>query len=409
VWVSGIFLSGIRRKPPLPELTEAQQERLDLVAEKHARAIGHLKKTGIDCWLTFSREGSDLLLPFVMGGEYLVGIAALMLFADGSSTAIVADYDVSQVDGAFDVVHGYSLDWIEPFQATLLEKNPEKIAINYSESDHGIDGLTYGLLLKLQGALKPIGYQDRLVSSEPITEMMRAVKTPSEVERIRRACAITQRIFDDVTTMLKPGLTEADIAGIVNERMTTYGVTPSWEAAFCPSVASSRSARGHTPPGAVALRAGDGLAIDFGVRYEGYCSDMMRTWYFKKPGETKPPAELQDAFDAVRDGVLMAAELIEPGKRGFEIDAPVRQLMATRGYSFTHALGHQCGRLAHDGGMVLGPDNARYRDRSHGALEAGMVFTLEPVVGPIGLEDEVIVTETGCEFLHPTQNAIYLV
>jgi Xaa-Pro aminopeptidase len=135
----------------------------------------------------------------------------------------------------------------------------------------------------------------------------------------------------------------------------------------------------------------------------------MRTWYFKRPGETKPDAELQRAFDAVRDGILLAAELIEPGKKGFEVDAPVRQLLADRGYSFTHALGHQLGRLAHDGGMVLGPDNARYRDRSGGVIQAGMIFTLEPVVGPIGLEDDVLVTDSGCEFLLPTQEAIYLV
>ncbi len=393
----------------MTELTEAQQERLALVAEKHAQATGYLKESEVDCWLTFSREGSDLLLPFVMGGEYLVGTAALMLFADGSSVAVVADYDVSQVDGAFDVVHGYSLDWVEPFQTVLAEKTPSKIAINYCEWDHGIDGLTYGMMLKLQGALKSIGFVDRLVSAEPIAELVRGVKTPSEVERVRRACSITQRIFDDVTSMLKPGLSETDIAEIVSERMATYGVEPAWEAAFCPSVASSRSARGHTPPGAVVLQAGDGLAIDFGAKSEGYCSDMMRTWYFKKPGETKPPVELQHAFDAVRDGVLLAAELIKPGRKGYEVDAPVRQLVADRGYAFTHALGHQCGRLAHDGGMLLGPDNARYRERSHGVIEEGMIFTLEPVVGPIGLEDEVLVTEAGCEFLHPTQDAIYLV
>ena len=389
--------------------TEAQRERRELVAEKHAQAASLLKTAGVDCWLTFSREGSDLLLPFVMGGEYLVGTAALMIFADGSSIAVVADYDVSQVDGAFDVVHGYSLDWEEPFRAVLKEKNPSKIAVNYCEWDYGIDGLTYGMMLKLERALTPIGFGNRIVSSEPVAEMVRGVKTPAEVECIRRACSITQRIFDDVTTMLKPGLTEEEIAEIVNERMTTYGVDPAWEAAFCPSVASSKSARGHTPPGRVALEPGDALAIDFGVKYEGYCSDMMRTWYFRKPGETTAPVTLQHAFDAVRDGVMLAADLIQPGRKGYEVDAPVRELLSSRGYSFTHALGHQCGRRAHDGGMVLGPDNARYRERSHGVLEPGMVFTLEPVVGPIGLEDEVIVTENGCEFLHPTQSAIYLV
>src|SRR6476660_2827856 len=111
----------------MAELTETQRERLALVAEKHVQAMGYLRETGVDCWLTFSREGSDLLLPFVMGGEYLVGTAALMLFADGSSVAVVADYDVSQVEGAFDAVHGYSLDWTEPFQTILKERNPARI------------------------------------------------------------------------------------------------------------------------------------------------------------------------------------------------------------------------------------------------------------------------------------------
>ena len=111
------------------------------------------------------------------------------------------------------------------------------------------------MMLKLLAALRPIGFADRLISAGPIAERVRGVKTPFEVETVRRACSTTQRIFDDVTSMLKPGLTETDIAEIISERMTTYEVTPAWEAAFCPSVASSRSARGHTPPGAVALSA----------------------------------------------------------------------------------------------------------------------------------------------------------
>lgn len=226
------------------EMTEAQRLRLELVAEKHAQAVELMRSTGIDCWLTFSREGSDLLLPFVMGGEYLVGTAALMLFADGSTVAVVADYDVSQVDGAFDEIHGYALDWTEPLLDALKAKNPSRIGVNYSETDFGIDGLTHGMMLKLRRALASIGFDDRLVSSEPVAEPVRAVKTPAEIERIRRACAATQRIFDDVTAMLKPGLTETEIADIVNERTATYGLTPAWEAAFCPSVASSRSARG---------------------------------------------------------------------------------------------------------------------------------------------------------------------
>jgi Xaa-Pro aminopeptidase len=391
------------------EVTEQHQLRLDLLAEKHAQAKALMRAHGIDCWLTFSREGSDLLLPFVMGGEYLVGTAALMIFADGPTVAICADYDVLQVEGAFDQVIPYSLDWKEPFRTVLTECNPAVIGINYASSDFGIDGLTHGMYLLLTETLKSIGFDSRLVSSEPVSGMVRAVKTPSEIERIRRACQITQRIFDDVTEMVKPGLTELQIYELINERMDAYGVGPSWEASYCPSVASSKSRRGHTPPGPVVIEPGDAFAVDFGVMYEGYASDMQRSWYFRKPGETAPPKEMVHAFEAVRDGIALAAELLKPGMVGWDVDKPVRDVVASRGYTFTHALGHQLGRLCHDGGMVLGPNNARYGDRSGLVVEAGMVFTLEPVVSWVGLEDDVVITENGCEFLYPTQEAIYVV
>ena len=391
------------------ELTEAQRMRRELVAEKHAQAVGLLNERGIDCWLTFTREGSDLLLPFVTGGEYIAGLSALMIFANRPSVAIVADYDVGQVEGIFDRVIPYSLDWKEPFQDVLRERNPASIGLNYSQHDHGMDGLTHGLYLALVAAVAPLGFADRLVSAEAVAATVRAVKTPAEIERMRRACEITQRIFEDLTGMLKPGLAEVDIADIVRERMQTYEVTPSWEASFCPAVFSTKSRPGHAPPGTTRIERGDGVRLDFGVFYEGYASDMQRTWYLLKPGETEAPAEMRHAFETVRDGILMAAEFLKPGVRGYDVDRPVRQFIADRGYTFTHALGHQLGRMVHDGGMVLGPDNVRYGERAKGIVEAGMVFTLEPVVASAMIEDDVVVTETGCEFLVPTQREIYLV
>ncbi len=393
----------------MTELTESEALRRALVAEKHAQATGLLKATGIDCWLTFCREGSDLLLPFLTGNEYIAGLAGLMLFADGSSVAVVADYDASQVNGVFDEVHAYSLDWKEPFLEVLQRRRPQTIAINYSESDHGIDGLTHGLYRRLDETLGGLGHPVRLISSAPVAEVVRAAKTPAEVERIRRACEITQRIFDDLTGMLRPGLTEVQIAEIIQERMQTYQVGPAWEAAICPSVSSSKSARGHVAPGTTRIEAGDGVAVDFGVVYEGYISDLQRTWYIKKPGETTAPAEFQRQFNAVRDAIQAAEAVLRPGVTGREVDTPARKVIESRGYRFSHALGHQIGRTVHDGGLLLGPDNARYADRTGGTVAAGMVFTLEPVIGPIGLEENVVVTETGFDYLIPPQRALYLV
>lgn len=389
-------------------VTEDQLNLRELVQEKHAQAKSLLKANGIDCWLTFTREGSDLLLPFLIGCQNIVAVTSLLIFADGPSVAIVADYDTGQVDGLFDEVIGYSVGWKEPLLTTLKERNPASIALNYSNNDHGVDGLTYGLFRLLSETLEPTGFADRFVSAADVAGAIRSIKSPGEVERIRRACEITQRIFEDVTEMVRPGLTEIEIAEIINERMETYQVEPSWEAALCPAVFGSMTRGGHAAPGTARIERGDGFRVDFGVKYEGYAADLQRTWYFLKPGETEAPAEYQRAFEANLAGIRLAGSLIKPGIAATEVDRQVRELVGARGYSFTHALGHQVGRLAHDGGTVMGPMNERYGLRSGGTLEAGMVLAIEPCISNVAIEENVVVTADGCEYLVPPQEAIYL-
>jgi len=173
-------------------------------------------------------------------------------------------------------------------------------------------------------------------------------------------------------------------------------------------VMTSRRPAGHTPPTADKIRAGDGLQIDFGVFYEGYGSDLQRFWYFKKPGETGVDPKLQHAFETMRDAIRLATELIKPGVRGYEVDEPVRNYVAEQGYTYFHATGHQVGRMAHDGGLTLGPRNVRYGDRVMGELMPGMCFTLEPCIFDMGLEENIVVTEDGCDWLIAPQTEIYV-
>lgn len=393
----------------MPELTESEALRHALIGEKHAQAVRLLQDTGIDCWLTFQREGSDVLLPYVLGVDELVSQSALMVFADGSTAAIVMDYDATVVEGLFDSVTAYRSSWREPLQTLLKERNPARIAINYDMYDDGIDGLTYGQYLLLMDAMQEIGFEDRFVSASPITSQVRQIKTPAEVERMRRACEITLRLFDDVTGILKPGLTEWDIYEYLHDQMKAYNVKASWDPAYCPGVMSSKRESGHTPPTRIALEPGDGLRIDLGVISEGYASDLMRTWYIPKPGESAPPAEFQRAFDVVRDSIQLAADALRPGVTGTDIDTVARSYVTNHGYEFFHATGHQVGTRAHDGGLLLGPNNARYGHRSAGTIQEGMTFTLEPVFGPIGIEENVVVTAEGCEFLVPPQREIIVI
>jgi Xaa-Pro aminopeptidase len=390
----------------MPELTESEVLRHALIAEKHAQAIRLMQDAAVDCWLTFQREGSDVLLPYVLGVDELVSQSALMLFADGSSAAIVMDYDATVVQGVFDLVTAYRDSWREPLQTLLKERNPARIAINYDMYDDGIDGLTYGQYLLLMDAMKEIGLDDRFVSASPITSQVRQIKAPAEVERMRRACEITLRLFDDVTGILKPGLTEWDIYEFLHDQMKAYNVKASWDPAYCPGVMSSKRESGHTPPTQTALEAGDGLRIDLGVITEGYASDLMRTWYIRKPGENNAPADFQRAFDVVRDSIQLAAASLRPGVTGTEVDTVARGHVTSNGFEFFHATGHQVGTRAHDGGLLLGPNNVRYGHRSSGIVQEGMTFTLEPVFGPIGIEENVVVTAEGCQFLVPPQHEI---
>lgn len=391
------------------QLTEEETLRRALVAEKHSQAKIQLRAQGVDLWLIFAREGSDQLLPYVLGNEEIVGTTAIMIFAEGPSVAICADYDARQFDGIVDIVHPYSNDWREDFLKVLKDRNPNRIAINYSENDEGVDGLTHGLYLRLVNTLTPAGLVDRLVCAEPIAQRVRSIKSGSEIERLKRACEITIRIFDDLDGMLKVGMTEFNVWEILHERMDTYGVTPSWESETCPGVFTSRTTAGHARPGLVKVEPGDTLRVDFGVKYEGYGSDLQRTWYFPREGETEVPAEITRAFNAVRDAIQIAFDALKPGMHGHEIDTPARGHLASLGYGYTHALGHQIGRKCHDGGVLLGPRNERYGSRSAGTIEAGMVFTLEPVCAMIALEEDVVVTETGAEWLVPPQREIYIV
>jgi Xaa-Pro aminopeptidase len=393
----------------MAELTEAESLRRALVAAKHAQAKGLLRDLGIDCWLTFQREGSDVMLPYVLGMNELVSQSALMIFADGPTVAIVMDYDATTVEGVFDEVIAYQSTWRDPLLTVLQERNPARIGLNYDKRDDGIDGLTHGQYLLLTEALRPIGFADRLESASPITSLIRQIKTPEEIERMRRACEITTHLFGDVTSMLKPGLTEWDIYEYLHDQMKSYNVTASWDPAYCPGVMSSKRASGHTPPTQIKLEPGDGLRVDLGVISEGYASDLMRTWYIRKPGETGAPTEFQRAFDTVRDAIQLAADAIRPGLTGIEVDQASRSFVEKAGYEYFHATGHQVGTRAHDGGLLLGPDNARYGERSRGLIQAGMTFTLEPVFGPIGIEENVVVTPEGCTYLVPPQREVWLI
>jgi Xaa-Pro aminopeptidase len=245
---------------------------------------------------------------------------------------------------------------------------------------------------------------------------LRGRKSSAEVERIRRAVAVTEQVVDLLTPRVRPGPSERDLAAFAQARFADLGVTPAWAAEGCPIVNSGpASDLGHSHPSAtIRVEPGHLVHVDLGVRRDGYCSDLQRMWYVRRPGETAPPADVQRTFDTVVRAIDAGAAALRPGMRGFEVDAAARQVVVDSGYpEFKHGLGHSLGRAVHDGGTMLGPRWPCYGRNPEGVVEAGNVFTLElglpTTAGVVGLEEDVLVTADGCEFLSNRQRDLWLV
>ena len=256
----------------------------------------------------------------------------------------------------------------------------------------------------------------RMISAEDIINALRGRKTATEISRVKDAIVDTEAIFDEITATLRPGLSEIEIAEFTHERMQARGLTTAWDYDYCPVVdAGPESPVGHAAPTQLQTQRGRLLHIDFGVAKHGYVSDMQRTWYLLQEGETKPPAEAQRGFDAVRAAILAGADALRPGAKGWEVDRAARSTLIKTGYpEYLHATGHHIGQTVHDGATVLGPRWERYGESINGLVEPGNIFTLElgvqvPSLGFVGLEEDVLVKDSGIEWLSKPQTELICV
>jgi Xaa-Pro aminopeptidase len=390
-----------------------------LVHEKLDQAVEILREQDVDLWLTFVRETSltnDPCLELI-AGTYSAWTGAFIVSASGERVAIVGRFDAPSVEqvGGYEVI-GYD-ESIKPALVETIERlGPRSIALNYSRSDPAADGLTHGLWLELQETFAGTTFADRFRSSEAIVNALRGRKSSGEVERIREAVRETEEIFDLVTASLRHDLSELEIADLMHGEIARRGLGYAWGRDHCPAVnAGPDKEVGHAPPGELRTRRGELLHVDFGVSRDAYTSDLQRVWYFLDESETGPPAEVQRAWNALWASIDAGVAALRPGVAGWEVDSAARTSLVDAGYPEPmHALGHQLGRSAHDGGTTLAPRWDRYGAAPDGLVEVGNVFTVEygtavPGRGYIGLEEDLVVTADGVEWLSTPQRELWLV
>lgn len=391
-----------------------------IVIEKTNQAIKILQEKGVDLWLTLIREtsaGGDPILQLIYGDSGLTWQSALIFTSSGEKLAIVGRFETetAQNTGAFDRVLPYDESLQPVLLAELNRMNPSQVAINFSENDVMADGLTHGMYLNLLEMLKDTPFVDRIVSAEHVIAALRGRKMPAEIDRIRTAIATTMDVYQNAFDKIRPGMTEIEVADLMHSDVESRCLDYAWPRSNNPAVNSGPdSPIGHNAPTDIQIRRGHLLHFDFGVKENDYCADIQRMVYFLKEGETQPPDPVRKGFETVVEAIRAAFDLVRPGALGVDVDSAARKVVTNAGYpEHKYATGHQVGRLAHDGGGILGPAWDRYGKTPYLPIEAGQVYTLEPGLmvpdyGYIGIEEDILVTEDSAEFLAPPQTSLIL-
>jgi Xaa-Pro aminopeptidase len=342
-------------------------------ANRIERLRAAMAEKQVDAFLVSSSENRAYYSGFRGSAGYLwITATDAMLATDFRYTEQAAiqatDYRVVRIAGG--------LDW---FDEASGDSGARRIGIEDS-------AMTVSFYNSLKAKLEKRDPLPELVTTEGIASQLRAIKEPDELTAIQRAIDLADQAMEAIAVQLKPGLTEREVAWMLEKHMRESGADAL---SFETIIASGpNGAKAHHHPSERRLEMGDGVVIDMGALYDGYCSDITRTFVLGKAS---------DQFRKVYDIVLAAQETAEAtaraGMSGTDVDGLARAIITQAGYGndFGHSLGHGIGIAVHEMPGV-GPN-------SPGLIEDGMVFSVEPGIyltgwGGVRIED-LVVMENG--------------
>lgn len=247
--------------------------------------------------------------------------------------------------------------------------------------------LVYNQFLMLKNKL--VGIEIKETSG--LVEKLRLTKDDDEIKNIKEAVRIADQAFEKVLPMIKPGVSERELAMRLEYSMRCMGADG---VAFKIIVASGpRSALPHGVASTRKLRERDLVTMDFGAVYHGYHSDITRTVVLGEPSPKQ-----QEIYSIVLEAQMRAIEAIRNGVRALDVDRIARDFITGKGYGerFGHGTGHGLGLNIHE--------NPRLSLKDETVLQQGMTVTVEPGIylpdwGGVRIEDTVVVEKSGCKVL----------
>ncbi len=219
----------------------------------------------------------------------------------------------------------------------------------------------------------------------------RIIKNQFELDCVKKANQISCDAFNHCLGLIKPGITELEVAAELEYYMKKHG---SYHTSFDTIVVSGiRSALPHGTPGEKKIEIGDPVTMDFGATYRSYCADITRTVFVGNPTD-----EMKNIYNVVLDAQKRTTDYVKSGLTGAQIDSYARDIIAKAGYGdcFVHGLGHGVGLQIHEAPSL--------NRRGNVAIPENSVVTVEPGIyksqtGGVRIEDSVIVKKDGVEVL----------
>ncbi|WP_278452111.1 M24 family metallopeptidase [Thomasclavelia spiroformis] len=346
------------------------KERIDGV-------VANMKEAGLDYLLISEPSSIDYLIDYVNNpGERMY---VLMLGTKGDHKLFFNKLFFVDKDLGIDIVWHSDVD---DATQTIVDnlKDAKKIGVDKHWSAN--------FLLDLMEKLPDV----KFVNGSKCVDYKRMVKDDREQQLMIEASIINDKAMDEMIKQVALDLSEVEVASKLKDIYQKLGAS---DISFDTIVAYGKNgANPHHENDDSRLKPGDSIIIDMGCKYQGYCSDMTRTVFYKEVSQ-----EAKEVYELVKAANEAAEAMIKPGVRLCDIDKTARDLITKAGYGkeFNHRLGHFIGKDVHEYGDVSVNFDLE--------VQEGMIFSIEPGVylpGKFGvrIEDLVLVTKDGCKVLN---------
>jgi Xaa-Pro aminopeptidase len=342
-----------------------------------------LDELGLDAWMLFARESATVHDPSfdLVVGTNVTWHSAFLLTRTGERIAVDRQPRRANVECARPLRRDRHLRAGDHRRSAQRPRrlDPKRIAINYSVNDAGGRRLTHGHVASLTGASRARPTPAASNSAERVVAALRGRKTDAE-RGDRRGVRGDRRHLRGGHLVSAPASPSKQFAAMIVEEMERSRTDAGVGREHCPAVFTGPDSAGaHAGPTDRPIEPGHIVNVGLRRRRTGYCSDLQRTWYVLRPGETQAPDAVQRGFDTILKSIRDARRVLSPARPGAEIDDVARGVVTPPVTTSTPtAPGHQIGRVAHDGGAGLLPRWERYGDTPHFRSRPGSASRSSP-------------------------------